>query len=114
MVAATKVGIHDGRHEFGESTEDGSVSHVPSPEARVDIAHGVRQDRFDKFAVGRIGPGRLVRRGCVEARTDLVGHRLPNRPLADRSKISDRVVHHAVCQGAHLVPVLRVERFLVP
>src|SRR5439155_4686978 len=50
--------------------------------------------------------------GSPERRFRCVSHRLPYRPLAHPLQVIHGVVHHAMTEPAHLVPVFRIQGFL--
>ncbi len=112
MIPAAHIGIHDRSQEVGQGTHDRPIAHIPAPEAGMDGAHRVGQDVLHEFLVDLLGAARLMRRFFLEVGGHLVRHRLPDRALADRLQIGQGIVHHAVCQGAHLIPVFRVEGFV--
>ena len=70
VIATAHVGIEHGREEIADGGERRAVAHEPRPEARVGVAHGVRQHQLLEFRVRRRGTLRLTRGGsCSRAST---------------------------------------------
>src|SRR5688572_28825108 len=112
MIPTAQIRVHRGSHEISQCTHDGSRAHVPAPKAGMRCTHGIRQDGFQKFLIGGVSPGWVLGRSTLEAFCYLVWNRLPNRAFACCFEIRDGIVYHAVCEGAHLVPVFGVEGFI--
>src|SRR5688572_15936633 len=54
-----------------------------------------------------------MRSRLIKTGSDLLWYRLPDRAFPDRLEIGHRIVHHAMCECAHFLPVLGVESFVM-
>ena len=54
VLAAAHVRVETGRQHLGQHPERGAVPHHPAPEARMHVAHRIRQDVGAKILVDRL------------------------------------------------------------
>jgi hypothetical protein len=72
----------------------------------------MRQYVFPKVSVGPLRPLGIAGDRALEAGADIGGNRTPDRAFPHGLEVGEQVVHHAVAEGAKLVPAVGIERFL--
>ncbi|MNW15533.1 hypothetical protein D3C71_2140680 [compost metagenome] len=66
MIAAAQIGALNGSQKVAERAGEIARPHVPGPEARMDIAHGVAQDIRGHLAVDFVRRRRRLGQSGVE------------------------------------------------
>lgn len=110
MVAAAQIGVQSGRQHLGKHADHCAAAMHPAHEAGMDVARGVGNDELVEVAIDVGEIGRSARQLAAKAPPCRLGHRLPDRAVADAGDVIDHVVEHAVPLRTQLVPVLRVQR----
>ena len=96
VIAAAHVGIHRRGQHFGQHAKRCAGADDPAPEARMNIAHRIRQDLIDEVLIRLGGALRLDGQRRVKVLLHPIGRRLPHGPLAHRLQIRQHVIHHAM------------------
>ena len=113
VLAAAHVRVETGRQHLGQHPQRGAVPHHPAPEARMHVAHRIRQDVGAKILVDRLRRLALQRQRLLQVSLHLRRHRLPDLPLPHGFQPGQHVIHHAMPQAAHRLPILGVECLFV-
>ena len=112
VIAAAEVGALDRREEVADRSREVAGAHVPGPEPRMDVAHGIGHHVRRDIAVDvgqRLGS---PRQGRGEEGPHVLRHFPPDRTFADVAEIADGVLDDPAGHRQRLAPVGRIERFL--
>ena len=110
MIAAAEIGVHGRGQKLGQQAARGARAVHPAEEAGVDVAGRVGEDRAHRLRGGGFGALARDRERCTEGFLDRLRHRLPDRPLADRAQIVERLVEQPMAELCERVPVGGIER----
>ncbi len=110
-IAAAKVRPVDRRQKVAQRADNIARTHIPGPEARMDVAHRIGPHVPQHRLIGGLRPDARARQATRERRPDPRRHLLPDRTVAQPRQMVDRLVHDPVAQRPHARPVVRVQGF---
>src|SRR5262249_25371065 len=104
--------VHCCSHHFRKQAAGRAAAVDPPEEARMTVAHAVRQDQVDKLGAGLGGSLAMSRQRLCESMHDLGRHRRPYRTLAYALNVFDGPVEEMVGKRAEFGPVGGIEALL--
>ena len=110
VVAPAEVGVHGRRERVGNDCARCAGAMHPAEEPRMRVARRIGQDEPDEVVTDFLGTLRLYRQCLGERLLHVVGHRGPDRPVADAFGIIERDIEHAMGKRPKFGPIGGIER----
>ena len=108
VIAAADVGVEAGGDHFGQHSHHIAAAMDPAHEARVGVAGDVSDQAFDVL-IDFSGFGGCERERKVQRIAHFGGHFTPGGDVAEIAQVIDHIVHHAMAEGADLLPISGIE-----